>query len=88
MCSCFRFVNNSARVVTRILMASFPRYYAGKGDHRFIGIWFVVVKDRVMVRSWSVEANGWYRTFLREPCGTIQIGVFEIPRKPLWEAVR
>jgi hypothetical protein len=31
-----------------------------------------------MVRSWSVEASGWYRTFLREPCGTIQIGVFEI----------
>lgn len=54
------------------------RLRAGKGDHRFIGIWFVVVKDRVLVRSWSVKANGWYRTFLREPCGTIQIGDFEI----------
>ncbi len=54
------------------------RLRAGNGDHRFIGIWFVVVKDRVLVRSWSVNANGWYRTFLREPRGAIQVAEFEI----------
>ena len=27
------------------------RIRAGSGDHRFIGIWVVVVKDRVFVRS-------------------------------------
>ncbi len=43
-----------------------------------MGIWFVVVKDRVLVRSWSVKANGWYLTFLREPRGTIQVADFEI----------
>jgi hypothetical protein len=47
---------------------------AGTGDHRFIGIWVVVVKDRVFVRSWSVKPDGWYRTFLEEPYGTIRIG--------------
>jgi hypothetical protein len=31
------------------------RIRAGTGRHRFIGIWFVVVKDRVFVRSWSVK---------------------------------
>ena len=54
------------------------RLRAGDEDHRFIGIWFVLVKDRVLVRSWSVKANGWYRTFLSEPRGTIQISDWKI----------
>jgi hypothetical protein len=54
------------------------RLRAGTGDHRFIGIWFVLVEDRVLIRSWSVKANGWYRTFLREPRGAIQVADFEI----------
>ncbi len=53
------------------------RLRAGTGDHRFIGIWFVLVKDRLFVRSWSVKANGWYRTFVTEPRGRIQIGDLE-----------
>jgi hypothetical protein len=55
------------------------RLRAGSGDHRFIGIWFVLVEDRVLVRSWSVKANGWYRTLLREARGTLQVSDFEIP---------
>ena len=51
---------------------------AGTGDHRFTGIWFVFVKDRVLVRSWTVKAHGWNRAFLKEPRGTIQIAN-EIP---------
>jgi hypothetical protein len=54
------------------------RLRAGTWDHRFIDIWFVLVKDRLFVRSWSVKANGWYRTFLVEPRGTIQLGNFTI----------
>lgn len=49
------------------------RIRAGSGQHRFIRIWVVVVKDRVFVRSWSVKPNGWYRTFLKDPRGTIQV---------------
>jgi hypothetical protein len=49
------------------------RIQAGTGQHRFISIWVVVLRDRVVVRSWSVEPNGWYRTFLEEPRGTIQV---------------
>lgn len=45
---------------------------AGAGTHRFIGIWFVIVKGRVFVRSWSVKKDGWYRVFLKESCGTIR----------------
>lgn len=54
------------------------RIRAGSGEHRFIGIWHVVVKDRVFVRSWSVQENGWYRTFLKEPRGAIQVTKREI----------
>lgn len=54
------------------------RIRAGTGTHRFIGIWFVIVKDRVFVRSWSVKPAGWYRVFLKEPCGTIRTADGEI----------
>jgi hypothetical protein len=42
------------------------RIRAGNRMHRFIGIWVVVVDDRVFVRSWSLKPQGWYRTFLAE----------------------
>src|SRR3989449_10166257 len=51
---------------------------AGSQAHRFIGIWAVVVEGRVFVRSWSLKPRSWYRTFLEEPRGAIQIGGREI----------
>jgi len=48
---------------------------AGAGsDHRFIGIWIVVVDGRVFARSWTQLPGGWYRTFLEDELGTIQVG--------------
>ena len=55
------------------------RIRAGVLPHRFIGIWAVVVEGRVFVRSWSVKPRSWYRTFLKEPRGAVQIGGHEIP---------
>ena len=54
------------------------RIRAGTGTHRFIGIWVVVVNDRVFVRSWSIKPRGWYRTFLEDPRGTVKIADREI----------
>ncbi len=51
---------------------------AGTQPHRFIGIWAVVVEGRVFVRSWSLKPRSWYRTFLEEPRGAIQVGEREI----------
>jgi hypothetical protein len=51
---------------------------AGTQPHRFIGIWAVVVEGRVFVRSWSLKPRSWYRTFLEEPRGTIQVAGQEI----------
>jgi hypothetical protein len=41
--------------------------------HRFTGVWVVVVEGRVFARSWSDKPTGWYRAFVAEPLGTIQI---------------
>jgi hypothetical protein len=53
------------------------RVRAGTGRHRFIGIWFVMVANHVLARSWSVKPDGWYRTFLKNPRGAIQVGKVE-----------
>lgn len=45
-----------------------------RSDHRFIGIWIVVVRGRAFARSWTVRPDGWYEAFRRERRGTIQVG--------------
>ena len=57
---------------------------AGTAPHRVIGIWAVVVQNRVFVRSWSLSAGGWYRTLLEEPFGVIQVAGREIPIRATW----
>ena len=52
---------------------------AGAKPHRIIGIWAVVVEGRVFVRSWSLKPRSWYRTFLEEPRGIIEVNGREIP---------
>jgi hypothetical protein len=52
---------------------------AGTKPHRIIGIWAVVVENRVFVRSWSLKPRSWYRTFLEEPRGVIEVEGREIP---------
>src|SRR5437867_361770 len=46
---------------------------AGAKPHRIIGIWAVVVEGRVFVRSYSLKARSWYRTFREEPQGIIEV---------------
>lgn len=48
------------------------------GTHRFTGVWFVVVNDRLFVRPWNDEPGGWYRAFLKEPAGVMQLGKREL----------
>lgn len=68
-----------AGILASIHDARILRIRAGAETHRFIGIWAVVVNRRVFVRSWSVREGGWYRTFLEDPRGAIQVGGREIP---------
>ena len=48
-------------------------------EHRYTGVWVVVVEDRVFVRSWYDKPTGWFRAFKKQPSGTIQVGELEIP---------
>jgi hypothetical protein len=45
-----------------------------RSDHRFIAIWPVVIDGRVFGRSWTIKPDGWYRTFVDDPLGAIQVG--------------
>jgi hypothetical protein len=68
-----------ADIVAAIRASKILSIRAGSEPHRFIGIWAVVVEGRVFVRSWSLKPRSWYRTFLNEPRGTIQIAGRELP---------
>jgi len=65
-------------VLEAISNSNILRLRAGTQPHRFIGIWAVVVDGCVFVRSWSLKSRGWYRTFIEEPRGAIQIASQEI----------
>jgi hypothetical protein len=47
-------------------------------EHRFLGVWVVVVNGRVFVRPWNDKPAGWYRAFLAEPRGAITVSNREI----------
>ena len=49
-----------------------------RSEHRFVGVWPIVVDDRLFARSWTSTKDGWYRTFLDDPLGTLQIGEREV----------
>ena len=48
-------------------------------EHRYTGVWVVVVENRVFVRSWNDKPTGWYRAFRKQPNGSIQLPDREIP---------
>jgi hypothetical protein len=48
-------------------------------DHRYTGVWVVVVEGRVFVRSWNDKPTGWFRAFRKEANGSIQVARQEIP---------
>ena len=48
-------------------------------EHRYTGVWAVVVEGRLFVRSWYDKPAGWFRAFRREPVGAVQVAGIEIP---------
>ena len=65
----------SAPIVAAIDESKILGIKAGaRSSHRFIGVWAVVVAGRVYVRSWTQKPGGWYRTFLDDPLGMLQVG--------------
>jgi hypothetical protein len=48
-------------------------------EHRYTGVWVVVVDDRVFARSWNNKPTGWFQSFRKEPRGTVQVENLELP---------
>ena len=71
----------SPSIVEEINKSKIIGLKAGLEPHRFIGIWCVVVENRVFVRSWSVKEKSWFRTFLEDPRGAITVGERELKIK-------
>lgn len=69
----------SKDVVAAVRDAKIIGIHAGTKPHRMIGIWAVVVENRVFVRSWGLKERSWYRAFLEEPRGQIEVDGREIP---------
>ena len=69
----------SRPVVKAIDEASILGVKAGAAsEHRFVGVWPVVVDGRVYARSWTLRPDGWYHTFLADPRGIIQVGARQV----------
>jgi hypothetical protein len=62
-----------AKVVAEVRDGMILGIRAGAKPHRVIGIWAVVVEGRVFVRSWSLKPRSWWRTFLEEPRGIVEV---------------
>jgi hypothetical protein len=45
-----------------------------RSDHRFTGVWPVVVEGRVFARSWTAKRDGWNHAFFEDPLGVMQVG--------------
>ena len=63
----------SSSVITALDKSKIVGIRAGR-EHRFIGVWPVVIEDRLFVRSWTRKPDGWYRAFAKDPHGAIQVG--------------
>ena len=48
-------------------------------EHRYTGVWVVVVDGRVFVRSWNNKPTGWFSAFRKHSSGMIQFGDREVP---------
>jgi hypothetical protein len=48
-------------------------------EHRYTGVWVVVVDSRIFVRSWNDKPTGWFRALRKQPDGTMQVAGLEIP---------
>ena len=67
----------SRRLLEALDAATYLKIRSG-AEHRFIWIWVVVVNGRAFVRSWNDKRGGWYRAFLEEPRGAIELGGREV----------
>jgi hypothetical protein len=65
--------------VLSLLMDSRMLGIRAGSEHRFTGVWFVLVAGRLFVRPWNDKPTGWHRALMRERRGAITLLKREIP---------
>lgn len=69
----------SRPLVSALEQAKIIGLRAGLEEHRFLGVWVVIVDGRAFVRPYFNERGGWYQVFGEEPRGVLQVGDREVP---------
>jgi hypothetical protein len=72
------------KIVDAIRDAKILGIRAGTKPHRIIGIWAVVVEDRVFVRSYSLKQRSWWRTFHEQPRGVVEVNGKQFKVRPVF----
>ena len=67
----------AADVVEEFRKAKIMGVRAG-AEHRYTGVWVVVVDGRVFARSWNDKPTGWFQAFRKQTRGTVQVGELEL----------
>jgi hypothetical protein len=62
----------SKALLAALDQAQILRIRAGS-DHRFLGIWTVVLRGRVFVRPYYDKPTGWRQEFLADPAGAVRL---------------
>lgn len=68
----------SAAKAKEIGAIKYLRIRAGE-THRFIAVWIVEINGRLFVRSWNDKPTGWFRAFLKEPVGAVEVDGKPVP---------
>ncbi|MEX1139673.1 MAG: DUF2255 family protein [Bacteroidota bacterium] len=74
----------SESILNTIRKAQVIGIKAGKGRHRVIAVWAVVVNNRVFIRSWSLKTQSWYAAFRENPTGELHIAGRKIRIRPVF----
>jgi hypothetical protein len=75
--------SRSRRLPPRVVAAAQASKILGvkagaRSDHRFTGVWPIVVEGRLFARSWTVSPGGWFDAFASDPNGVIEVGAYRV----------
>jgi len=71
-------MDNFAKDVVEVFRSAKIMGVRAGTEHRYTGVWVVVVEGRVFARSWNDKPTGWFQAFRRQSSGMVQVGDLEL----------
>ena len=71
-------MNTFAKEVAEVFRSAKIMGVRSGTEHRYTGVWVVVVEGRVFARSWNDKPTGWFQAFRRQSSGMVQVGDLEL----------